>query len=153
MKPTDSGHFDVLDGFPADVVAVSARGKIDRVAYEKTLIPLIEARINAEGKVKLLYEIGDGFDGYTAGAMWDDAKLGLMHLAEFARVAVVTDIEWIRMGVKMFAPMMPAEVHLFHLAEREAAKSWITGNMPATDGGPRVAADRKLAANEDMGRP
>ena len=53
-----SGKFEVLGGYPADVVAVSAHGRIDRAAYEETLMSLVEERIKAEGKVNLLYEIG-----------------------------------------------------------------------------------------------
>ncbi len=153
MTSDSSGNFDVLDGFPPDVVAIAAKGTIGRSAYEGTLIPLVEQRIKAEGKIKLYYEIGERFEGYTAGAMWDDAKLGMMHLASFARIAVVTDVEWIRLGVKMFAPIIPGEVSLFHLAEREAAKAWIAENLHAPGDGPRVAADHKLRPAEDMGAP
>ena len=148
-----AGHFDILDGFPPDVVAIAAIGTISRANYETTLIPLVEQRIKSEGKIKLYYEIGEGFAGYTAGAMWDDAKLGMMHLASFARIAIVTDVEWIRMGVKIFAPIVPGEVSLFHLAEREAAKAWIAENRHAPDAGPRVAADHKIPPAEDMGTP
>jgi len=142
-----SGKFEVLGGYPADVVAVSAHGRIDRAAYEETLMPLVEERIKAEGKVNLLYEIGEAFEGYTAGAMWDDAKLGLMHLADFAKIAVVTDVEWIRLGIKMFAPMMRADVHLFHLAECADAKAWIAAYGPKPDAGPCVAVDHKPSTN------
>ncbi len=145
-----SGKFELLEGYPADVVAISASGKIDRAAYEETLMPLIERRIEAEGKVNLLYRVGEEFEGYTAGAMWDDARLGLVHLGDFARIAVVTDVEWIRMGVKMFAPMMRGEVHLFHLSEMDAAKAWITDRRAPGQDGPRVAADRKLATGGDV---
>jgi len=149
MADEDTGRFDILDGFPLDVVAVSAKGKIGRKAYEETLIPLVEARIKAEGKIKLYYEIGPEFDGYSAGAMWDDAKLGMLHLADFARMAMVTDVGWIQMGVKMFNPLVRSEMRVFNLADKDAAIAWISDNSPVRDSGPQVAADHKIAPLED----
>ncbi len=147
----EKGRFEILEGFPADVVAIEAHGLIDREAYEKTLIPLVEERIEREGKVKLLYVIGEDFKGFTAGAAWDDARLGLLHLADFARIAVVTDVEWIRLGVKLFAPLLRGRVRLFSLSELEEAKRWICENRPEPeeDAIP-VAADHKIPPLEDM---
>lgn len=146
---TRSGNFDILDGYPADVIAISAKGKITRADYEEVLIPAVERVAREEGKVKLVYVLGPGFEGYTAGAAWDDAKLGLLHMGEFARIAVVTDIEWIRLGVKMFAPMMRCPVRLFHVGETSVAKDWITADHPEPAHEPQVAADRKLPTLED----
>ncbi|MFC2968975.1 SpoIIAA family protein [Acidimangrovimonas pyrenivorans] len=146
---TEDGSFEVLEGYPEDVVAISAHGHISRQDYEDVLIPLVEARIKKEGKVKLLYVCGSDFEGLSAGAALDDAKLGLLHLGEFARVAVVADADWIRLGVRMFAPLMRCPVHLFHLGETEVAKAWLLKDVPEDAGGPEVAADRKLPTLED----
>lgn len=146
---TKTGNFEILDGMPEDVLAIEAKGKITRADYEDFLIPEVTRRIAAQGKVKLLYVLGTGFAGYTAGAAWDDAKLGLLHLGDFARVAVVTDIEWIRMGMKMFAPMLRAPVHLFALDALDEAKVWIASDKDEPPHEPQVAADHKLPMLED----
>ena len=57
--------------------------------------------------------------------MWDDARFGLMHLGDFLKIEVVSDIEWVRQSVKLFAPLMPAPVQVFHNADIEDAKHWI----------------------------
>ncbi|GHE03355.1 hypothetical protein U879_19755 [Defluviimonas sp. 20V17] len=146
---TKVGNFEVLGGMPEDVLAIEAKGKITRADYEDFLIPEVSRRIAKQGKVKLLYVLGDDFAGYTAGAAWDDAKLGLLHLGDFARVALVTDIEWIRMGVKMFAPMLRAPVHLYHLGALDEARAWITSDNDDPPHEPQVAADHKLPTLED----
>ena len=149
MSTDETGSFEILDGYPADVVAISAHGRITRTDYEKVLMPLVEARVKAEGKVKLLYVLGTDFEGVSAGAAWDDAKLGFLHMADFARIAVVTDVEWIRLGLKMFAPLIRCPVHLFHTGETEVAKAWILNDRPEPPHEPGVAADRKLPTLED----
>jgi hypothetical protein len=120
-----SGRFSILDGYPDNVVAFRAEGVITREDYEETLIPLVEETISARGKVKLLYWCGEEFKGFSAGAMWDDARFGLTHLGDFSKIAVVSDIEWVRQSVKLFAPLMRAPVQVFHNADIEDAKRWI----------------------------
>ena len=142
---------EILEGFPQDVVAIEAFGHVGRADYEGVLIPAVEERIRAEGKVKLLYIIGDSFAGFSAGAAWDDARLGFLHMGDFARVAVVTDVEWIRMGVKLFAPLLPSPVHVFHLKEAEAAKAWlISDDVP---GGPEAEVSHRIPSLEDRQPP
>jgi len=142
-------HFKILEGYPPDVIAVEATGHITGEDYENKLIPLVNERIKAEGKVNLLYVIGPDFKGFSGAAMWDDAKLGLLHFSDFAHIAVVTDVEWIRLGVRMFAPLMPAKVKLFDVAELDAAKAWISEGKPEAPHKPGVDATHKLPTLED----
>jgi hypothetical protein len=65
------------------------------------------------------------FEGFTAGAMWDDARFGLMHLGDFLKIAFVTDVEWLRMSMKLFSPLLRMPTQVFHNAEIEDAKRWI----------------------------
>jgi len=146
------GHFHILGGFPADVLAVEANGTIDHDAYANELIPAIEAKIAAEGRVKMLYILGPGFEAFTTGAMVEDSKVGFLHLADFARVAVVSDVAWINAGVRLFAPMIPCPVRAFRSTDLAGAKDWIVAyDKPA--GGPEVAADHKLLTIEDRMPP
>jgi len=149
MTKDKSGSFSFDDSFPADVIAVTAHGHITRQDYERDLIPKVLDRIRAEGRVKLLYEIGPDFSGFSAGAAWDDAKLGFLHLADFARVAVVTDHEWMRLGTKIFAPLIPCPVRLFHVSEREAAKAWIEEGAREAPHRPGVDATHRIPPLED----
>jgi len=149
MTAKTPGKFEILQGYPADVVAIAAHGYITRENYEDVLIPLVTETAKAQGKVKLLYVLGEEFEGVSAGAAWDDARLGLLHMDEFARMAVVTDIEWIRLGLKMFAPMMRYPIRVFHLGEREVAKTWLLHDKSEPPQEPQVAADHKLPTLED----
>jgi stage II sporulation SpoAA-like protein len=147
------GEITLLEGFPSDVVAARATGFIDRSDYEGTLIPVIESRIRENGKVKFLYVLGEDFAGFSAGAAWDDARLGLMHMGDFARIAVVSDKDWVRIGMKMFAPFVAAEIQVFAVRDLDAAKAWIVSNKPESRSGPGVAADYAIPPLEDKTPP
>ena len=125
LEETRSGHFVVLDGYPDDVVALRAEGVITSDDYQETLIPALEEKISAGGKVKLLYWCGPEFKGFSAGAMWNDARFGITYWGDFTKIAVVSDVKWVRQSVKLFAPLMRAPVQVFHDAEIDDAKRWI----------------------------
>ncbi len=87
--------FEPIDGLSDAVVGVRARGKIHVDDYRGTLIPAVEALIAREGKARVLIVLGPEWEGYSTGAMFDDAKLGVEHLKEWERFALVSDAEWI----------------------------------------------------------
>ena len=142
-------NFEILEGFGPDVLAVAAHGRITSTDYEQVLIPAFEEKVRSEGKVKMLVVFGEDFSGYSPGAAWDDTKFGLLHLREIAGLAVVTDVEWLRLGVKTFAPFIPGPVALFHVSELPEAKDWVSQWHPEDEGGPEVAAARRLPTLED----
>jgi hypothetical protein len=72
------------------------------------------------------YELGREFSGMEAGAMWEDFKIGVEHLSRWERVAVVTDVDWIRHAVNVFRFLMPGEVQVFATSKAAAVRQWIT---------------------------
>lgn len=125
-----TSHVTVIEGLPDDVVGISVAGVISAEDYARTIVPRIEATLRRHGRAKLLYRIGPEFERFTAGAVWNDALVGLNHMTDFTRVAIVSDIGWIRHAVRAFAPLIPAEIHVFTDKELEAAKAWITTDPP-----------------------
>jgi hypothetical protein len=149
MAQDRSGSLSFAEGYPADVIAVTAHGHVTREDYERDLIPKLRERIAKAGRIKLFYELGPDFTGFSAGAVWDDAKLGLLHFPDIAKIAVVTDHDWIRLGTKLLAPLIPCPVHLFHLHERAAARDWILADAPARPHAPGVDATHTIPPLED----
>lgn len=116
----------VLDGLPDDVVGLDAEGVIEARDYDEVIAPLIERKLKEFDRVKLLYRVGRRFERYTPGAIWSDTRIGLKHFTRFSKIALVSDVPWIRHAVRLFAPMIPAEVHVFGDDEMAAAKVWIS---------------------------
>jgi len=117
---------ELLKDFPGNVVALSAAGQVTKADYEKVVIPAVEKALSQHEKVRLYYQIGSDFAGIDPGAMWADTKVGMGHLLRWDRIAVITDVEWIRLSVTAFGFLMPAQVHVYSTAEADAAKKWIT---------------------------
>jgi hypothetical protein len=117
---------EMMTGLPDNVIGFTATGKVTAADYEDIIVPAVEEALERHDKLRLLYHLGPEFDGYEAGALWEDTKVGLSHLARWQRIALVADIDWIRMAVKAFGFAMPGEVRVFHNAELDAARAWLT---------------------------
>ena len=114
----------ILEGLPENVLAVEAVGKVTDDDYETTLAPAIAELLSAHGKIRYVYVLGDEFDGWTLGGMWEDAKLGGADLGRWEKIAVVTDKDWVRHAVKAFGWMIPGQVRVFALDDLKDATDW-----------------------------
>ena len=118
---------ELLPGLPENVVGVEAVGEVSSDDYKNVLIPAAEAALEKYDKVRLLYVLGERFDRVSAGAAWEDTKVGLEHLRGWELMAVVTDVEWIGHALKAVGWMIPATIRVFPVSERAAAEAWVTG--------------------------
>lgn len=115
----------ILDGFPDSVVALTAEGHVSAEDYERVVIPRVNEALARHGKVRLYYELGSSFDGIDASAAWEDFKLGLEHLSRWEKMAVVTDVRWIRMTLNAFRFVMPGKLRVFDTTHAADARSWV----------------------------
>ncbi len=109
---------------PESVVAFRAIGKVDKTDYDKVLEPALQQMLTDRGEVRFVYVLGDQFEGYTASAGWEDAKLGMGHLHNWKRCAVVTSHDWVKHLVGMFSWMMPGDVKVFEASQEQEAIAW-----------------------------
>jgi hypothetical protein len=117
-----------IPDLPPTVVGVEAHGKVTAEDYEKVLVPAVEAahRASTEGKVRVLYVLDADFPDFTAGASWEDTKLGLGHLRHWERIAVVSDADWLRRAIHLLRWAMPGEVRVFASEDLDDARRWVT---------------------------
>jgi SpoIIAA-like len=114
-----------LSDFPGNVVAFACKGHVTRHDYETVLVPVVEAALKQHEKIRLYYQIDPDFSGIEPGAMWEDFKVGMGHLLRWERIAVVTNVEWIRHTIQAFGFLMPGAVKIFALDEAATARQWI----------------------------
>ena len=116
-----------LHDFPGEVVAVVCSGYVTKMDYDAVLVPAVERALKVHDRVRLYYEIKSNFSGMAPGAMWEDFKVGMEHLTRWERVAVVTDVDWIKQTVQLFSFLIPGAVNTFATSEAAEAKAWIAG--------------------------
>lgn len=116
---------EALQGFPPKVLAFACKGRVTKHDYETVLIPAVEKALKQPGKVRLYYQIGPDLSGIDPGAMWDDFKVGMEHVLRWERVAVITDVDWIRHTVQVFSFVIPGMVKIFRVDEAVKAREWI----------------------------
>jgi hypothetical protein len=115
----------ILPSTSEHVVIASASGHVDAKDYVEVLIPAIEQVLATGNKVRLLYHLGSEFEGFTAGAMWEDSKLGLGHANAWTKIALVTDVVWLTTAAKLFRFTMTCPVQVFSNNDLPLAQSWI----------------------------
>ncbi len=115
-----------LTGLPEGVVGMKASGTVTADDYREVLIPALDTAAES-GRIRLLYELGCDYEGFAAGGVWQDLRLGATHFNAFERVAVVTDKEWIHDGARLFSALMPGELRVFGAGDRDEAARWAAG--------------------------
>ncbi|WP_426702996.1 STAS/SEC14 domain-containing protein [Rhodanobacter sp. Col0626] len=114
-----------IEGLPAGTLGFRAHGQVTAADYENIIVPDVEAAFALNRKLRMLYVTAEDFTGFDPGAMWDDAKLGMRHFSGWERVALVTDVAWLRTAAAAFSFALPAEFRLFRSAELDEAMHWI----------------------------
>jgi SpoIIAA-like len=117
-----------LAGFPDNVIALAAKGQVTKQDYEQVLAPEVARVFKNYRKVNFYYELGPQFTGLEPGAAWEDLKEGVRHFGGWDKMAVVTDVEWIKKLASGFGAIMPGEVRVFPNAEQAVARAWVTGS-------------------------
>jgi hypothetical protein len=119
----------LIEDLPRNVVGISVRGRVTRKECEEILAPAIAKSLRWREKIRLYYELGSRFPG----SGWDDLDLGLANAAYCERIAIVTDIAWVRLTVKAIRFLIPSEIRVFDTIETASARAWITA-LPGARG-------------------
>jgi hypothetical protein len=112
---------ELIEGLPKNVVGIAASGKVTMQDCRDVLVPAIQKSRKWHDKIRLYYEINSRFPG----SAWEDLDLGLEHTSCCERVAIVTDIGWVRLTVKAVRFLIPAKIRVFSSGEAEEGRAWI----------------------------
>ncbi len=119
---------ELIQGLPGGVVGIEAVGRVTADDYA-AVTPAINEALSTHEKIRLIHVLGDRFDNFSVGGMWEDGKFGLSHAFSFERIAVVTDRDSVRKLVKAGGWTVPGEIRLFSNAERDAAFAWASAEL------------------------
>ena len=117
----------LADDFPDNVLAFVCKGHVTKADYDAVLVPVIMNALKKHDMIRLYYETAADFDGIEPGAIWEDFKVGMEHLTRWERVAVVTDVDWIKQTMRLFSFLMPGTMKFFSTSAAAQARAWIIG--------------------------
>jgi hypothetical protein len=143
-----------IPDLPAGVIGFDAVGEVHSNDYRDVLRPQIDGAVG-RGEVRLVYVLGDEFTGYSAGASWEDAKLGFEHHSAWVRTALVSDLDWVRHMTAAVGWLVPGELRHFPLTARAEAVQWAAG-VPGSIVGEHPAgapADEAPSTEPSVGGP
>ena len=105
------------------VLAVRVSGKLAHGDYEH-FVPKFKRSLTQHGKLRVLFEMTN-FQGWKAGALWDDIILDLKHFSDVESLAIVGDKKWEK-GMSLFCkPFTTAKIRYFHVAKEAEAEGWL----------------------------
>lgn len=115
--------FVLTETMEGKVIEVTVSGKLTHAAYQE-FVPRTEAAIKKYGKIRVLF-VMLGFEGWDAGALWDDIKFNLKHFSDIERLAVVGETKWEKGMATFCRPFTTASIKYFDQSELEQARAWL----------------------------
>ena len=137
-----------LNDLPQGIDGVRAHGKVTKEDYELVFEAIVDAARREGRRIRFLYDAGPTFEGFTAGAAWEDAKLGLRSMRLFDGCAIVSDTGWLRESARLFGFLMPCPVRVFDAQERAKAIEWLRSLPEGSAISPRLLAERGVVVVE-----
>lgn len=119
-----------MSGLPDGVHGLEARGTVTSDDYDRVFAPLVDRLRQGGQRLRLVYQIGPGFNSLTPGALWADSRLGARYLPLLDGCALVTDIDWIRDPGRSIATWMPCPMQVYDNVHRDDAARWLASLPP-----------------------
>jgi len=109
------------------IVAVHVSGKLAAADYAH-FVPEFERLVRQHGKLRVLFDMTD-FHGWEAGAMWEDIRFDVKHLADIERLAMVGEAKW-QQGMAAFCkPFTKATIRYFDHTDAAEARKWLMSTI------------------------
>ena len=110
----------VIDQNPRRV-SVSVFGEFT-LAYYKEFEEVVNYKVKFEGPVDLLFDLSQMAD-LTIDVALEEIRFSRAHAADFKRIAVVTDSQWVTWSAWISQTFVNADVEVFDDADE--AKGWL----------------------------
>ncbi len=140
---------EIIEGLPDNVVGIAVRGRVTKGDCYDVLMPAVEESLESHDKIRLYYELNSRFPG----AAWDDLNVGIEYFPPCERVAIVTDVGWVRYMVKALRFLIPGEIEVFATAKASEGRAWVTANPQSSASAEAFAPARRRLPRSRRPRP
>jgi hypothetical protein len=131
------------------IVVIKLAGKLTNEDYEH-FVPEVEGLIKKHGKLRILVQMHD-FQGWTAGALWQDIKFDLKNFRHIKRLALVGERAWEHGMAAFCKPFTTATIRYFDRSQADQAEAWIRADLQVDQGcGSATAIGDEGNAREEM---
>ena len=116
----------MIEQIPSDspkILAFKMSGKLHDADYQ-TFVPMVDAAISKEGKVRMLAQFHD-FHGWDLRALWDDIKFATTHCTKIERIALVGEKTWEKWMAAICKPFTMAKIQYFDAGKIADAWAWL----------------------------
>ncbi|UUO08327.1 STAS/SEC14 domain-containing protein [Blastopirellula sp. J2-11] len=114
---------EIAENYESDLLQVTAAGKLTSADYA-TFVPAVEGMIEAAGRIRILF-VMDQFEGWDAGAAWEDTKFAIEHFNDIRKIALIGESSWEKWMAVICKPFTMAEVRFFAPDQRAEALEWL----------------------------
>jgi hypothetical protein len=132
---------EIIGGLPDNVVAFTATGRVTSADCDTVLLPAVARARKRHDKLRLYYELDCRFPG----AAWEDLDIAPLQLQPWERVALVTDVSWVRHTVKALRFLIPAEIRVYPTAQADEGRDWVAEGMRKRRSAPPRTAEPHTA--------
>lgn len=122
---------EVKPGTQEDLLEVHISAPVTDKDYKEVLMPAIDEALARVETVRMLVVLKAGLTDFTLGALWDDARMGLIAWSGFERVAVVTSSAGMARTLRAFSIFMPCPVSVFSNGYEDEARLWLFESLGA----------------------
>jgi len=119
---------------PSNVVGFRATGNVTREDFEQVVMPEVERLIKKTGKLNYLLILDTPLKEFTFGAWMQDVLLGIRHLTQWNRAAIITDSSGLQHFTQIFSALMPGEFRGFDKLDIDVAVDWVSEKSDDTKG-------------------
>jgi hypothetical protein len=99
----------VLSDLPSNVAGFKAIGEVTKDDYGKVVFPEIKRHTEASKKLNFVFLVDTSLKNFSAGAWIRDIWLGIKELANWHKVAIISDVEKIRHFTDSFSFHLPGQ--------------------------------------------
>jgi hypothetical protein len=104
-------------------IEVHASGTLTAQDYTH-FVPEFERLVQRHGKLRVLFDM-TGFQGWNAGALWEDVKFDFKHFGDIERLAMVGNRKWEHAMAMFCKPFTKATIRYFDQADAALARQWL----------------------------
>jgi hypothetical protein len=115
-----------LENLPYNVAGFRASQKVTKDDFKNTLLPKVKELVDKTDKLNYILVLDTSIRNFTLGAWIQDLILGIKYFTKWRRIAIVTDVNSIRIFTKYHSYFMPGEYRGYKHNDLQKAVDWIS---------------------------